>query len=321
MGTGGRFFSSAFIALGLLFLLQAAWPVGAAAEGLSWMRTYNGAASRYEYGSGVAAAADGSVYVTGRTEVNVSQDSNLLLQKYSPTGALLWTRTYNGAANGSDRGSGVAVAADGSVYVTGWTEVARYEYDLLLRKYSPTGALLWMRTYNGAADSTGRGVAVAADGSIYVTGESQGIYLMLQKYSPAGTLLWMTAYSGRDHGDLGFGVAVAADGSVYVTGRTMVPNEYENLLLQKYSPTGALLWTRTHNGAANSTDQGFGVAVAADGSVYVTGRTGAEAFTMTCCCASTLPPADCSGRSSTTERPRTMTQGLAWLSRRTAACT
>ena len=67
------------------------------------MRTYNGAASRYEYGYGLAAAADGSVYVTGRTDV-AGQGNNLLLQKYSPTGALLWTRTYNGAANGSEQG-------------------------------------------------------------------------------------------------------------------------------------------------------------------------------------------------------------------------
>ena len=32
-------------------------------------------------------------------------------------------RTYNGASNYSDYGHGVAVAADGSVYVNGMTEV------------------------------------------------------------------------------------------------------------------------------------------------------------------------------------------------------
>ena len=58
-------------------------------------------------------------------------------------------KTYNGVANGCDHGNGVAVAADGSVYVTGKTDVAGQAGNLLLRKYAPNGALHWMKTYNG----------------------------------------------------------------------------------------------------------------------------------------------------------------------------
>ena len=68
----------------------------------------------------MAVAADGSVYVTGATEVTLihtTSCSGIL------SGALLWMRTYNGASNYSDYGHGVAVAADGSVYVNGMTEV------------------------------------------------------------------------------------------------------------------------------------------------------------------------------------------------------
>ena len=58
-------------------------------------------------------------------------------------------KTFNGVPNGWDSGFGVAVAADGSVYVTGGTDVAGQYTDLLLRKYSPAGVLVWMKTYNG----------------------------------------------------------------------------------------------------------------------------------------------------------------------------
>jgi hypothetical protein len=49
--------------------------------------------------------------------------------------SLRWTRTYNGARDDYDRGSGVAVAADGSIYVTGSTQVTGQMYNLLLQKY------------------------------------------------------------------------------------------------------------------------------------------------------------------------------------------
>ena len=77
-------------------------------------------------------SADGSVYVTGQTAV-AGQSGNLLLRKYAPNGALVWMKTYKGVANSWDLGYGVAVAADGSVYVTGMTEVAGQDGNLLLR--------------------------------------------------------------------------------------------------------------------------------------------------------------------------------------------
>ena len=198
-------------------------------------------------GKGVAVAADGSVYVTGETEV-AGPSNNLLLRKYGPNGALLWSKTYAGVANCEDGGYGVAVAADGSVYVTGLTYAAGQSYNLLLRKYSPAGALLWMKTFNGVANGEdgGNAVAVAADGSVYVTGwtdvAGQSFNLLLRKYSPNGALLWMKTYNGAANGlDSGYAVVVAADGNVYVSGRTEVAGQSSSLLLRKYSPAGALL--------------------------------------------------------------------------------
>ena len=86
----------------------------------------------------MAVAADGSVYVSGTTFVIpplVWPFRDLLLQKYSPAGALLWTKTYNGAGNHSDEGEGVAVSADGGVYVIGTTQVPKQSNNLLLLKY------------------------------------------------------------------------------------------------------------------------------------------------------------------------------------------
>ena len=95
--------------------------------------------------------------------------------------------------------------------------------------------------------------------------------------------------------DSGLEVAAAADGSVYVTGFTSVEGQFSNLLLKKYTATGALRWTQTYNGAANSSDVGVSVAAAADGSVYVTGCTYVEGQGNNLLLRSTLPPARCAG--------------------------
>lgn len=268
-------------AFGIGVLLVAASFESAHGETLRWTKTYNGVINGWDEGQGVAVAADGSVYVTGNTYVG-GQQYNLLLQKYSSAGALLWKKTYNGAASGEDVGYDVAVATDGGIYVTGYTYVAGQEGNLLLLKYSSGGTQLWAKTYNGVASGwdAGYGVAVAADGSVYVTGYTYaaGIYdVILQKYSPAGSRQWTRAYNGTANDwDAGFGVAVASDGCVYVTGYTSVgsyPYLYKDLFLRKYSAAGTPLWMRTYDGVASGDDAGYGVAVSADGSIYVAGKT------------------------------------------------
>lgn len=89
--------------------------------------------------------------------------------------------TFLGGSSG-DFGSGIAVAADDSCYVTGETYSSDFptkyaynstfggNYDAFVAKFSASDSLLWS-TYLGGSDwDLGQGIAVAADGSCYVTG-------------------------------------------------------------------------------------------------------------------------------------------------------
>ena len=63
---------------------------------------------------------------------------------------LLAERTWGGAER--DGANGVAVAADGSVYVTGETRsFGEGDGDAFLLKYSAKSRLLWRRTYGTAS--------------------------------------------------------------------------------------------------------------------------------------------------------------------------
>lgn len=206
----------------------------------------------------------------------------LVSQVAAPIGALavtqLWSRIYNGPAGYDDHGAGVAVGKDGSVYVVGTTWVDNQYNNLILRKYTATGTLLWSKTYNSPLswDDGGSGIAIAPDGSIYVTGWTeanlQAQNVLLLKYTAAGTLLWTRTYNSASSGaEEGRGVAVGRDGSVYVAGQGQVPGQDYEALLLKYSATGNRLWVRTYGGTAKGWDSGAGVAVSSDGYVYMTG--------------------------------------------------
>lgn len=270
MGISGRSLPVALVSSWLLLLLHAYSPQVLHAESLQWIQTYNGSGNSADFGNGVALAPDGSVCVVGGT-TDWEYNTKLLLQQYSPAGILLWTKTYAGSGYRiftSDEGYGVAVAGDGSIYVTGRTMLGARVYYLLLQKYSSTGELLWTKTHKESA-SAGFGVTIAGDGSVYVTGSTGG-NLLLQKYSASGILRWTKTQSAA----VGNGVAVATDGGVYVVGTARAVGEQKtNLLLKRYSPGGRLRWTRMFNGASNGDDYGHGAAIAPSGNVYVVGGT------------------------------------------------
>src|SRR3989339_211239 len=244
-----------------------------------WTKTYNGATNGNDYGMGIAVDSSGNVYAIGNEEIT-GQSANIWIRKYDNNGAEIWTRTYNGVANGVDMGSGIAVDISGNVYVTGSEEIAGHSYNIWTRKYNSNGAEIWTRTYNGAANSTDSGIGIAVDdsGNVYVTGTEevtgQSYNIWTRKYDSSGSEVWTKTYNGSANAsDYGSGVAVDSIGNVYVTGCETVTGQSYNIWTRKYDSDGSEVWTKTYNGNANGTDVGSGITVDSSGNIYVTGYT------------------------------------------------
>jgi uncharacterized delta-60 repeat protein len=253
---------------------------------LSWQRTYGTTPSPitagHEFGLSVAAAADGSAYVTGQFG-----QGNLFLLKFDPAGNLLWQRTWG---NNGDVSRGVAIAADRSVYVAGVTFTSgQGQGDALLVRFTPDGDVVWARTWGGPFRDVAHGLAVGADGGIYIAGETSSFFAndaFLVKFAPDGAVLWE-----RDWGTvgpfgagftLGLAVGTSPDGSVYMTGNAGGTGADESVVLVKFDAGGALLWEKL---SAPRFGSGNDVAVAADGTVYVSGTApdssgGSDAFVI-----------------------------------------
>jgi hypothetical protein len=94
--------------------------------------TYLGGSDDRDAGYAISVDANGSVFVTGRTDssdfptVNPlsgerSWDEDAFLSQLSPSGSVLMYSTYLGGTNGTESGYGLDVGESGDVYITGIT--------------------------------------------------------------------------------------------------------------------------------------------------------------------------------------------------------
>jgi uncharacterized delta-60 repeat protein len=231
--------------------------------------TWGGTAS--EVTGGAAMAPDGATYLAGfTTSFDPFGQQQIFVVKFAGDGSLSWQRTWEGPDQfGNDQGTDVAVASDGSVYVTGSTLGVRG--DAVLLKFSAEGSLLWQRRWDGGETERGEGVAVGPDGSVYVTGGTNSFgdsHLFILKFGPDGTLAWQRIWGPAT----GEGIVVAPDGNLYIAGvgpRAGAATRADIALL-KVGPASDLVWQRTYS-AAEIVDARGGVTVGPDGSVYVAG--------------------------------------------------
>jgi uncharacterized delta-60 repeat protein len=233
-----------------------------------------------DQGDEVAVAPDGSVFVAGTTLSFGAGDRDAFLLKYNVDGSLAWQRTYGTAPGDTglradEFGLGLAVASDGSAYVTGQFGTGI----LFLVKFDTNGNLLWERTW-GENGTIANGADVGPDGSIYVAGLTSAFGTvqsdaLLLKFTPAGDLVWAKTWGGGGF-DAARDVAVGADGGIYLAGET---NSFEanDAFLVKFDALGNIVWERDWgtvgvNGPTAGLTAAFGVGTGADGSVYITGN-------------------------------------------------
>ena len=241
----------------------------------AWVRRYDGSVDGDDGVNAITVDASGNVYVTGSsTECWGNRDLTTI--KYFSDGSTAWEQRWNGLGNGLDDGCAIAVDGSGDIYVTGVSMGLGTHYDYVTIKFSSEGGA-W-RTYDGPADSSDYGRAMAIDGSgnVYVTGYSIGSgtsddYATV-KYLPDGDTAWVRRYNGPGNGDdQGRAVAVDNSGNVYVTGYSEGSGTGRDWATIKYLTNGDTAWVRRYNGPGNGTDEGVAVAVDNSGDVYVTG--------------------------------------------------
>ncbi len=240
--------------------------------------TYLGGGNdRPDIGTAIAVDSAGNAYVTGFTNsvdfptVKPLQPfrgpTDVFVAKLNPGGSVLLYSTHLGGG-ADDEGMGIAVDASGNAYVTGHTESLNF----------PTTA--------GAFSTS----CVAVPVRIPIGDICSGGDAFISKLSPDGSALVYSTYLNGRRFEVGRGIAVDSAGSAYVTGFTGSPDFPSVNPLQKafgggdfdafvvkLNPGGSMLTYSTYLGGSGD-DGGYGIAVDAAGSAYVTGFTGSPDF-------------------------------------------
>ena len=220
----------------------------------------------------IAFDTKGHLIVSGRLSVTVDTEDTWTA-KLDATGGVLWQQTVT---TGKGRGRGAAVDSFDNVYVTGSIVTDRRR--LFVTKYDDEGSQQWSDTYDPTDGTKADGFAVAADwnGQVVVAGldTSPGGTndIWLRKYDPTGAEVWTRGETsaGSMH-DAGIDVALDTEGNVLVVGYVATATQGRDAWLRKYDASGAIAWTRTHDGPAAGDDQFFSVDTDLDGNVYVAG--------------------------------------------------
>ncbi len=251
----------------------------------------------------------------GGFDTVVNGPREAFVTKFSGAGALVWS-TYLGGGS-TDDATGIAVDGSGSAFVVGNTGSSDFpvpsgfdtslsgSQDAFAAKISSAGALLWSSYLGGNSGSDwANDVAVdALTGDVFVTGatastdfpsaggfdttgggsQSDGF---VTKLTSAGALAW-SSYLGGSSTDRANGIAVDAAGDVYVTGATNSTDfptrggfdttaVNGDAFVTKIRKAGTLAWSSYLGGSSG--DEGRGIAVDANGNVFVTGFTQSKDF-------------------------------------------
>jgi hypothetical protein len=206
-----------------------------------------------QYGASVAMDPQGNVVLTGRNEGSVSFGGDVLtnptsgalgggavfVAKLDPSGEHLWSKQLG---DGSDQyGDAVTTDGQGNIFVLaegggamdfgGGPLIGAGGLDVFLAKLDPTGKHLWSKRFGDAMIQYGAGIAVDAQGNVFMLASSSGgidfgggllaskgaLDVFVAKLDPAGNHIWSKRF-GDGGNQMGRGIAVSQGSEVLVTG-------------------------------------------------------------------------------------------------------
>ena len=230
----------------------------------------------------------------------------MLLAKYDLAGGRIWARKA-GAGNGGaqDRGLGVSIAPDQSVYQVGQFLSATHTNastvltnrsnpgfaDGFVAKYDAAGALQWLRQIGSTGLDVAESVAATVNGDILVAGQLSGTNTIgtnvvvssggslpdacIVNYDASGGVQWVRVFGGAGS-DAAMDIAADPRGNIYITGffqgtATFGSKSVESIAATKdvfvagVRPDGTVEFVQQAGGDSIAGESGLGVAVDVNG--------------------------------------------------------
>jgi hypothetical protein len=239
---------------------------------LLWQQTFNGLANGNDYGVQVEINSNDEIFVAVTLDGGSATGMDFGLLKYSPTGVLLMSKTWNGTANGIDIPADIKLDNGGNIYLVGGSQASNSLSDYAIVKYNSTGILQWNINYD-FADLHDAATSLTVENTLVVTGSSANSstdwdYATLQINMATGTIIntERTSVTG-----LGFDNALdvtSKNNNFYITGYSEVGG-IKSIQTIKIDASFTLVWSQTFDAGMN--DVGNSIVIDDNDNIYVTG--------------------------------------------------
>ncbi|MDE0657704.1 MAG: PQQ-binding-like beta-propeller repeat protein [Acidimicrobiaceae bacterium] len=255
-----------------------------------WRRQFGGPA--WDRGFDVT-AFDGGAYITGYTASTLDPATDLggfdgFAARYDADGNQQWIRHIG--TDATDWGQGSALAPDGGLYMTGYTEGALVgshagDKDLFAVRINVDGSLAWATQLGTAALDWTQGVGAGPDGGMLIAGSTEGALaadhagerdMLVVSLDAGGKERWRwqagtegmdTAFEVRQTGEF---IVVTGTTAGSLAGADAALGERDAVLVWLDLAGNLLAMEQFGTGAV---DDATGVDVSADGSVVWSGYT------------------------------------------------
>jgi len=241
-------------------------------------------ANAYDYGDGAddefshVTVTPGGAIVAAGYHSSPATNKDILVVRYSASGAFGWSTLVHGGGSFSDDTNDVMVDRNGDVRVVGTSHEPGNEALCAARLDGPTGILTWQIVSYGPVGSTwatGASGAVARGGALYITGKVQnsaGAWrMLLMKVRAKGTVSWIRSW--RPTGSKGaFGEVVRLDpkGRPWVLAEVAV-GQHSDVLLVRYTTAGVRSLVRRYGFATARWDYPEDMVIDGSGRVFASG--------------------------------------------------
>ncbi|MBO9633538.1 MAG: hypothetical protein J7578_10515 [Chitinophagaceae bacterium] len=251
------------------------------------------------------ATADGGYLLAGTTISKTGDfndntatpgDAQAVVAKYDQAGAIQWKKYLGG--NQNDQYTGVAQTTDGGYILVGSTLSTdgvfagnKGGFDIFVQKLNKDGAQQWLKFFGSTKDDYGGDVALTQDGTIFVTGISEGINGDFNSHGHSdawmacldntGTVKWKRSYGGTQEETGKARVAITADGNlVFCASTNSMDGDLSNNVFEGFTDAwlckvkasnGDLIWSKTFGGA--SMENINSIIPIEDGGVIAAGQT------------------------------------------------
>jgi hypothetical protein len=177
-------------------------------------------------------------------------EPNVLLMKFTPDGALEWSRSYDCGGQFWETINSIDIDRNGNIFCAGVIGPDYPVSDFLLIKFSQAGESLWCRRLDLYQDEGATAITGAQTGAVFISGWSDDGNIhqpVLLKYSLTGELEWIRVYEWQWDAHY-YDIALDSAGNLLLTGDAgNPPNGFgSSSILVSYTLDGAYNWIQRY---------------------------------------------------------------------------